>query len=91
MTKDYRKRAENFLGLVCKDHFEYEEKLDILISLFRATELDAAQEARRQENEACWNLAMGATGDTNNVAFAEGYSGSCRDIAKAIRSRMEEK
>lgn len=92
MTQDYRKRAEEFINhqnrlLQNTGQLSFDTEILVLESEFK----QIAQEARREENEACWNLAMGATGDTNNVAFAEGYSGACRDIAKAIRSRLGEK
>ena len=102
MTQDYRKRAEEFIDFIhiraCDPNrffmATYGEISNALETIFK----QIAQEARREENEACAKVSEESIGDGSRHAFnyddggtTYGYDKACSEIAKAIPSRMEGK
>jgi len=93
MTQDYRKRAFDFLETVYTNKFEPNTAIEILESIFRDIQLNIAQEARREENEACAKAVEKANCDPKCIPFGDHIS-SCQWSMlpeKIIRSRMEGK
>jgi len=93
-TQNYRKRAEEFINHQNRlfqntGQLSFDTEILVLESEFK----QVAQEARREENEACAKAVEKADCDPKCIPFGDHIS-SCQWSMlpeKIIRSRMEEK
>lgn len=90
MTPDYRKRAEEFIIKPWDPRWVEDADVTDLMAAFQ----QVAQEARREENEACAQAAENSCSQLTvnyNAKVWEVSKTAVRVAAKAIRSRMEGK
>lgn len=83
MTQDYRKRAED-LWAYFRQQEPREYELDRLVSVFK----EIANEARREENEACAKIADKCGENTADTKYRFGIIIASWLISETIRSRM---
>lgn len=84
MITDYRKQAEDLiLSLGITGEIRIAGEIERLAEAFQ----QIAQEARREENEACAKICDGDP-DMIEITFYNGKSNKISSNAKAIRARM---